>query len=153
MSIDLTISLEGLDTNDLLSEWRWVVSNELRPFQLSKFGNWFFQSADGSVHLLDLIEGELKQIAVSMQEFDRLKDLEDNRAEWYLDGFVFRCHAEGLELGPGECFGWRLHPMMGGAFEFENIQKFSLRIYQCLVGQLLRQLHDMENALFSGSAG
>jgi len=29
--------------------------------------------------------------------------------------------------------------MIGGKFEFANIQTFSLRVYQALMGQLLRQ--------------
>jgi hypothetical protein len=61
----------------------------------------------------------------------------EKRTEWFLDGFVFHCDAEGLRLGLGECYGWRIHPMIGGKFEFENIQIFSLSVYESLMGQLL----------------
>ncbi|MBI5537983.1 MAG: DUF1851 domain-containing protein [Deltaproteobacteria bacterium] len=142
--IDLTIPIEGLDTEELLAEWRWLVPRDLKPIHLSKFGNWFFVSDQGAVHLLCLIEGELKQIAVSVQEFARVKDLEDNRAEWYLDGFVEQCHAQGMELGPGECFGWLRHPALGGPFEITNIEKVSLGDYQRRVGQQFRQLRGLE---------
>ena len=85
----------------------------------------------------DLIEGDLRVIAPSIAEYDRLKDLPEMHTKWFLDGFVFRCDAEGLLLASGECYGWRIHPMIGGKFEFENIQVFSLLVYESLMGQLL----------------
>ena len=137
--IDLTIPLSGLDTDALLRDWRWLVPGEFTPVQMSKFGHWFFSDPGGRVHYLDLIEGDLRQIAPSVGEYNRLKDVAEMRAEWFLDGFVFRCDAEGLRLGCGECYGWRIHPMIGGKFEFENIQVFSLLVYQSLMAQLLPQ--------------
>jgi hypothetical protein len=137
--VDLTISLLGLDTEALLRDWRWLVPQEFAPVQMSKFGHWFFTDPVGRVHNLDLIEGDLQEIAPSIADYNRLKDLAENRTEWFLDGFVFRCDAEGLKLGPGECYGWRVHPMIGGKFEFENIQVFSLSVYESLMGQLLPQ--------------
>lgn len=137
--IDLTIPLLGLDTEALLREWRWLVPREFTPVQMSKFGHWFFSDPRGRVHYLDLVEGDLREIAPSIAEYNRLKDLDAMRAEWFLDGFVFRCDAEGLRLEHGECYGWRIHPMIGGRFEFENIQVFSLMVYESLMGQLLPQ--------------
>ena len=137
--IDLTIPLAGLDTEALLRDWRWLVPKEFTPVQISKFGHWFFSDPGGRVHHLDLIEGDLVQIAASIVDYNRLKDLAEKRAEWFLDGFVFRCDAEGLRLGSGECYGWRIHPMIGGKCEFQNIQVFSLLVYQSLMAQLLPQ--------------
>jgi hypothetical protein len=143
---DLNISLDGLDTDALLHEWRWVVPADFRPVQLSKFGNWFFVAPDGSVYLLDLIDGELRQIAVSIHDFDKLKDFDDNRAEWYLDSFVLQCESQGMVIEQGECFGWRLHPMLGGSFEMQNVQKFALTEYQSLVAKLVRQRREIPRA-------
>lgn len=136
-TVDLTIPLSGLDTETLLRDWRWLVPTQFTPIQMSKFGDWFFSDLSGRVHYLDLIEGELRQIAPSIREYNHLKDVAEMRSEWFLDGFVFRCDAEGLHLGSSECYGWRIHPMIGGRFEFENIQVFSLPVYQSLMAQLL----------------
>src|SRR6266404_1111369 len=138
-TIDITISFLGLYTEALLREWRWLVPRDFTPVQLSKFGDWFFSDPGGRVHYLDLIEGDLREIAPSSAEYNRLKDLTEMQTEWFLAGFVFRCDAEGLLLAPGECYGWRIHPMIGGKFEFENIQVFSLLVYESLMGQLLPQ--------------
>lgn len=137
--VDLTIALEGLDTEVLLRPWRWVVPRDFAAIQLTKFGHWFFSDPHGRVHYLDLIEGDLREVAPSISAYNKLKDQPEMRSEWFLDGFVFRCDAEGLRLEPDECYGWRIHPMIGGRFEFQNIQSFSLLVYQTLMGQLLPQ--------------
>ena len=137
--IELTIPLDGLDLNNLLREWQWILPETFKPIQLTKFGDWFFTDSAGQVFLLDLVEGNLVQVAESIAEYNTLKDNRDKKSEWFLDGFVFRCDKEALHLRPGECYGWRIHPVIGGKFEFENIQIFSLEVYQSLMGQLLCQ--------------
>lgn len=137
--IDLTISLDDLDTESLLQNWKWLVPKDFIPIQMSKFGHWFFIDPSGKVFNLDLIEGELLEIAPSVAEYNSLKNNVEMQTEWFLDGFVFRCETEGLRLDLGQCYGWRLHPMIGGKFKFENIQVFSLSVYQSLMGQLFSQ--------------
>ncbi len=55
--IDLTIDLERVDTEALLESWRWLVPEDFHPIQMSKFGDWFFVTRNGAVHMLDLLEG------------------------------------------------------------------------------------------------
>jgi hypothetical protein len=49
----LTIDLEGLDCDALLSDWRWLMPAGLHPVSLTVFGDWFFEDADGHVLFLD----------------------------------------------------------------------------------------------------
>src|SRR5436190_7028096 len=136
--IDLTISFDGPDADRLLADWRWLVPQNFQPLHLTKFGHWFLSSPDGRIHHLNLIEGNLLQVAKSRQQFDAMKDDEQIRNEWFQAAFVFQCKAEGLSLKPGECFGWRVHPMVGGRLELANIQAFPLAAYQSLIAQLLQ---------------
>ena len=143
-SIDLTIDLSALDVQDLLSDWRWCVPADYTPIQMTKFGDWFFADPQGRVHMLDIIEGTLQEVAPSLTAYNTLKNTADKHTEWFLDGFVFRCVGAGLVLGPTQCYGWRLHPLIGGKFEFENIQVFSLSVYQSLMGQITRQCRGLK---------
>lgn len=136
--VDLTIPLEGLDTKRLLADWRWVVPEDFEPIQLSKFSEWFFSAPDGRIHRLELIEGTLLQVAKSRGQFEAMREDEQMRNEWFQAGLVFRCSAQGLALKPDECYGWRVHPMLGGKLEFENIQAFPISAYQGQMAQLLR---------------
>lgn len=142
--LPLNIELSNLNLADLLAEWRWVVPADYTAIQMTKFGDWFFADPVGRVFLLDLIEGNLCQVASSVAEYNQLKNTSDKQTDWFLDGLVFRCDSEGLQLHEGECYGWKIHPMIGGKFEFANIQIFSLRVYQPLMGQLLRQWNQLE---------
>ena len=142
--VDLTISLEGLDTDGLLGQWRWLVPLSHKPIMMTKFGDWFFVDAEGHISILDLIEGSLRKVAQSISEFNTLKNQPENHTEWFFDGLVFRCVKEGLNLAPSECYGWKIHPMIGGKFEFENIQVFSLHVYQSLMGQIFRQYKQLK---------
>jgi hypothetical protein len=113
------------------------VPKDYTPLHLTKFGDWFFADASGHVFHLDLLEGTLSQVASSVDEYNTLKNQPDKHNDWFLDAFVFRCDREGLHLQPGQCYGWCIHPMIGGRFDFENIQIFPLSVYQSLMGQLL----------------
>jgi hypothetical protein len=48
----------------------------------------------------------------------------------------------GIVAGPNQCFGWKVHPLLGGTFAIENIGVFSTRMYQSLVGQLFNQVNN-----------
>jgi hypothetical protein len=143
-SVDLTIPLSNLDTEDLLREWRWCIPEGYTPIQMTKFGDWFFVDQRQHVHMLDLIEGTLQEVALTIPAYNELKNTPDKHSEWFLDGLVFRCVEEGMPLGPSQCYGWRVHPMLGGKTAFENIQVFSLRVYQSLMGQLFRQYRNLK---------
>ncbi len=141
-AIDLTLPLEGLDLDSLLLEWRWLVPQSYQPIQMNKFGWWFFTDESNQVFLLDLIEGQLQHISNSIHEFNSKKDTPEAHSDWYQDGFIFRCYSEGLHLQPSQCYIWKIAPILGGKFEFENISVMSLLVCQSISGQLFRQLHE-----------
>jgi hypothetical protein len=138
-TIDLAIPLDGLDTVRLLADWRWLVPEDFHPIHLSKFGHWFFASPDGRIHHLNIIEGSLLQVAKSRGQFEAMREDEQIRNDWLQASLVLQCDAKGLLLKPSECYGWRVHPMVGGKIELENIQVFSLGDYQALIAQSLPQ--------------
>ncbi len=143
-NVDLTIQLAGLDTDDLLRDWRWRVPKDYTPIQMTKFGDWFFGDSQQHVHMLDLIEGTLQEVAPSIPAYNELKNTAEKQGEWFLDGLVFRCAEAGVLLSPSQCYGWRVHPMLGGTLTFDNIQVFSLRVYQSLMGQIFRQYQNLK---------
>jgi len=113
---------------------------------MTKFGDWFFVDPQRQVHMLDLIEGTLLEIAPSVSAFNELKNTDEKKSGWFLDGLVFRCIREGLLLNSSQCYGWRIHPMMGGKFKFENIRVIPLRVHQSLMGQFFRQCRNPKSA-------
>lgn len=138
-SIDLTIHLTGLDTDDLLREWRWRVPKDYEAILMTKFGDWFFVDPQQRVHMLDLIEGSLQEVAPSVAAFNELKNSPEKQNEWFLNGLVFRCAEARIQLAPSQCYGWQVHPLLGGKLTIDNIKVYSLRVYQSLMSQIFRQ--------------
>jgi len=124
----------------LLEDWRWLVPEELTPLFLTTLGDWIFGAPDGSIWTLSLLEGDLRMLARTGTDYNRMKA----DPQWLDDelgaGWAIIAHGNGLVPGPDQCLGWKVHPIFGGAFDKTNLQLFSMGVYQSLMGQLFRQL-------------
>jgi hypothetical protein len=136
---DFTIPVEGLDVQTLLTEWRWLIPENMKPLLLSFFGDWMLESPDGKIHFLDLLEGDVNCISQSAQELESMLQQEENRKHWLMTDWVQICRERGLHLAVGECYGWKIAPHLGGKLDFQNIQVFDLAVYECITGQVHRQ--------------
>jgi hypothetical protein len=141
----LTISPAGLNCNQLLAEWRWIVPENDTPIWINLFGDWAFASPDGVVHFLDLIEGTYSPIASSTLMLDIALRSEENRNRWLLADWVEICIERSLLLARNQCYGWIKSPILGAQFEFSNIQVFDLIVYESLMGQVHRGHRRREN--------
>jgi hypothetical protein len=128
------------EAEELLEFWRWLVPPELTPLFLTMLGDWIFGAPDGSLWTLSLLEGELRKLANNSADYNRQKA----SADW-LDtelqlGWYDIAVRNGVVPDERGCVGWRVHPAIGGEFDKANLQLFTMRLYQTLVGQLMRQL-------------
>lgn len=86
------------------------------------------------------LKGTYEQVARNAAEYNTL----NKSAEWldktFIAGWQPIAAGHGLEPKQDECLGWKVHPLIGGKFEVANLQLFSMRVYQSLMGQLHRQL-------------
>ncbi|WP_313101257.1 T6SS immunity protein Tdi1 domain-containing protein [Brevundimonas sp.] len=139
---DLAIPCQDIDCRPLLVYWTWLLPSDHTPLLIGAFGDWIFGAPDGSHWSLDALEGQYTRIAGSAAEFNQAKLEEANRDRWFTADWVIIAFERGLIPAEGECLGWKVHPMVGGQFAFENIQIFSLSVYQALMGQLHRQLRN-----------
>jgi hypothetical protein len=137
---DLAISCADLDWRPLLVEWDWLVPPDHTPLLIGAFGDWVIGAPDGSHWSLDLLEGQYTRIAANSAEFNVAKRDEENLNLWFSADWVTIASERGIIPATTECLGWKVHPRLGGPFAVENIQIFSLRVYQALMGQLHRQL-------------
>lgn len=137
---DLAIACAELDWKPLLSEWDWLVPPDHTPLLIGAFGDWVIGAPDGAHWCLDLLEGRYTCIAANAVEFNRAKQDEANLNLWFSADWIAIAEGHGLIPAADECLGWKVHPRLGGPFTHDNIQVFSLRVYQSLMGQLHRQL-------------
>lgn len=137
---DYIIPLEGLDVGELFGNWLWHVPSEAQPVLLTKFGDWFFTLPNEQLAFLDLLEGTVVPLDGCESESLTSQAFFDTNKERLSTDWVDVCRGHGLELESGQCYGWKVHPRIGGELTFSNIKVYSVRIYQSLTSQLLRQI-------------
>ncbi len=70
---------EPLDTERLLTEWRWLCPEGLTVIDRNSFGDLFLADGAGRVHRLNVGSGELALIAVSAPTFIQLAKTPEKR--------------------------------------------------------------------------
>ena len=124
----------------LLGDWSWLISGPFAVVAGTKFGDWFLERPDGSTHLLDAIEGELRQVASSAQEFRELINTPPMQEEWLLSELVLTLHEQGLIPRAHECYAFTRPLILGGKAVSSNVQLMDLAVWVSLCGQLHQQL-------------
>jgi hypothetical protein len=135
----LIIKTEGRPFDSLLEEWRWLVPSGFKPVVMTSFGDVFLTDNNGRVHFLDLMAGELKQVAATRSEFETMCEDRGQRRNWFLGFLVMELRKTHGELGPGECYSCKVPLTLGGALDPENFERMPLETHYSVLGQLHRQ--------------
>jgi hypothetical protein len=142
--LQLLFSASEYDVKSLLMGWSWLVPQSDTPLYISVFGDWVFGKPNGSLWVLSVLEGTYEQVANDSVEYNTL----NKSSEWldriFIASWLPIAAENGLSPSKNECLGWKIHPLIGGKFKLENLQIFSMLVYQSLMGQLHRQLLQKE---------
>jgi hypothetical protein len=128
------------DVESLREPWRWLVPDVDTPLFLTVFGDWVFGAPDGSLWALSVLEGTYEKIARNGPEYNQLKTSFDWLDKTFMAGWQQIAHRHGLLPAADQCIGWKIHPIIGGKFEPENLQLFKMSVYQHLMGQFHQQV-------------
>ena len=139
---DYLIDHSGFDWKTLLGSWEWLLEDEMEvaPWLVSRFGDLFFVDELGIVNWLNISDGELSEVASSEAEFLELLDAEDNASDWFLMGMVDELSEAGKALLPGQCYGFKSLPVLGGDFESNNVDVLQISDYWAFCGHIHAQL-------------
>lgn len=141
---DLTVSISHLDRTALLRDWRWLIGPKKLPVLVSALGNAFvLEPDDGTVHVLDVGPGVLTQVASSTDEFrKRLRD-KDFVIEHFAPIIVVRMRERGLALQPGQLYGFRKAPALGGEYSADNLEPTDIDVHFALTGQVQERARNL----------
>ena len=144
MSIhDYIIDHRGLDWRALLAEWTWLIPNAFTVWLMNRFGDLFLVFADGSVHMLDVGAGTLKQVADSRDDFAVKADENDNANDWFMIPLVDQLVATGLTLHEGQCYSYKMPPVLGGQYTVENTCVLPIAQHYGAYGSIHKQIKDL----------
>lgn len=141
---DLTVNFSGIDASELVEDWRWLVGEQRLPILLTAIGDAFLQDvSDGSVHLLSVGSGMTEQVAASVEEFKALLSEKEFVVENFVPRIVVELRTLGQTLAPGQIYGYKVPPVLGGKYSTENLEPTDIRVHFSLLGQMHRQLQNV----------
>jgi hypothetical protein len=144
MSIDdYLIDHQGFHWRSLFAEWTWLVPNEFTVWLVNRFGDLFLVFDDGSVHMLDIGAGSLKQIAKSRDDFGAKVDEDDNANHWFMIPLIDQLVAAGITLKEGQCYSYKHPPVLGGEYTVENTCVLPIAEHFGAYGSIHNQIKDM----------
>jgi len=138
---DFIMMTGEVDYAQVLSKyWSWLLPPSMKPTMCTVFGDWFLTDNDGTIHHLDLLEGHVSHIAESRSHFENLLTNPSQVDSWFLPGFVISLKARGIMRSSGQCFGYRIHPILGGPIESSNLILMEFTLWQLICSQLHEQI-------------
>ena len=110
---------------------------------VSALGDMFLADADGQVFWLDTGAGQLHQIAATVDEFQQLRQQRDHADQWFIPQLVGDLISSGVLLSPGQCYSYKIPPILGGQIEPANFEPTELSVHFSVLGQILRKVKDL----------
>ncbi len=129
--------------SQLLLGWAGTIPESFTLWLVNRFGDAFLVLEDGSIHMLDVGAGRFSRVADSRDHFAELLDLGDNANKWLMIQLVDNCVAALPSLQESQCYGFKVPPMLGGAYALDNIEPTDLSVHYSILADIHRQTKDM----------
>lgn len=140
---DYLLPQEGHDWSNLLAAWGPELPQDFTLWMVNRLGDLIMVFPDESVHMLDVGSGCLSRIAKDRNDFIVQIDLGNNANEWLAIPLVDACVKAGMTLQGGECYGYKIPPMLGGSYEVDNLEPTDLSVHYSLLADIHRQTKDL----------
>ena len=140
---DYLLDSEGIDWTRSLATWRWLLPAEFTVWLANRFGELFLVVPDGSVYMLEVGAGTLTKLAESRDDFCTKIDDGNNANEWLMIPMVDRMIATGFALQSGQCYGFKISPVLGGEYDVENCAPITVWDYLGAHGTIHEQIQNL----------
>ena len=140
---DYLIDQGGFDWQAMLTGWAEILPQTFTMWLVSRFGDVFIIAEDGAVHQLDVSGGTLDRVADTRDHFAALIDVPQNANNWLMIPLVDQCVKSGMSLQPGQCYGFKIPPLLGGEYEPGNIAPVDLAQNYAFLADIWAQTKDV----------
>ncbi len=122
--------------------WTWVLPDPVRIVARNPFGNVVVACADGS--LWRVCPESLSAEKVSNKSnFESVLEDEEFREDWLFEGFEAAAQASLGPVGEGQCYGFKIWPVLGGAYTPDNFAIKTLTEWLAVSGDVGKQIKDL----------
>jgi len=139
---ELIVPFDPNKGETLLSDWRWLVGDDVQLVVISALGDLFLKGPQGEILWLDTGTARLTRIADSADEFKRLMQT-DNADQWFVPQLVGDLIESGKVLTPGQCYSYKVPPMLNGKMEVDNFEATDLLVHFSMLGQIAKQTQNL----------
>ena len=136
-------SLGSVSPAAILADWQWAFEGLWSLLAVTKMGDGFVVDSLGRVKFLDTLEGQAREAASTIEDFRALLERGTHDDDWFLPGFVDSMERQGQILEPGQCYSFKVPPVLGGPTEVSNLQVISTLVHFSMAGQLHEQVRRM----------
>ncbi len=95
------------------------------------------------MHILDVGRGTLERVADTRDDFVTRIDQDDHNNTWMMVCLVDACVKADVTIGPNQCYGFKIPPMLGGSYTVENMEATDLSVHYSLLGEIFEQTRDL----------
>jgi hypothetical protein len=92
---------------------------------------------------LDVGAARLTRVAESADEFKRLMQQTEHAEVWFLPQLVGDLIVSGKRLAPGQCYSYKVPPMLSGKMELDNFEPTDLLVHCSMFAQIGRQIQHL----------
>jgi hypothetical protein len=142
---DCLVDQTGLNWLELLSGWAPPLPAEFTVWMVNRFGDVLAVFEDGSINLLDVGSGQLSRVAENRDDFIEKVDTDNNADNWFLMSLTDQCVKSGMILSAGECYGFKIPSLLGGAYALENIETTNIAVHYSFLADIFQQTRDLPN--------
>jgi hypothetical protein len=136
---DYLIDPANKDWSQLLAPFVPPLPARFNVWLVNRLGDVFVVDETGSVRCLDAGAGTCNVVAQSREHFAQLLDAPGNADAWLRTALVDACRRRGMHLGALECYGFRIPPTLGGAYEAANLVPTHLAIHYSYQAYVCKQ--------------
>ena len=129
-----------VDAARLLAPWGCLLAKPFRLLGVSVFGDLFLEDAGGSIKMLDLVAGELKEIASCREEFEWGLSDPGHQQDWLMANLAGAAARRDLRPVRGQCLAFRKPPLLGGNLAPDNLVVWDLYNYHEGLAKLYHQI-------------
>ena len=124
----------------LRAKWSWAFPEATRVIAQNRFGNLLVELSDRSVWRVCPEDVLASRVAGSAAEVAGLWADEEFQTDWVCDAWVEVAEVRLGPLGEGQCYGFRIWPVLGGTYEAENMVIKSMQAWLAVSGDVGRQV-------------
>ncbi|HEU4600369.1 MAG TPA: T6SS immunity protein Tdi1 domain-containing protein [Steroidobacteraceae bacterium] len=136
---DYLIAQDGKDWSRLLSYWIPPLPAQFGLWLVNRLGDVFVVAENESIRHLNVGTGECTQVARNREHFAQILDMGNNAEQWLRFSVVDACRRAGMQLGPFECYGFKIPPTLGGDYEVANLAPTNLAVHYSYQAYICKQ--------------